>query len=424
MTARIAFYSNIPQTAVISRQDAVRLLVQLRSKGFWYWSRVLVLGLLVGSYVGQWLGHFDFWIPARYWVYQGMHGLVERKPAPPGTVIVLIEDEDYWKGPLGRRVPIKRDYLARVVRALGAGNPSVIALDFDLRSPVPDGTLIEHGDYLAETKKFLDTVKEVSRKDVPGSPTVVLPRTLSRIGDGYVLDSTIFDDFDFGQGKIRFGYITLPYDVRQVALQQPLLDGSVAESFAEAIVGSVNAGALQELGQNGSLPFGSYIPAGGFNKLSAGTVLNTEPESLAEVISHRIVIVGGGWRRLAYGRGELADANLTPVGTVPGVFVHANYVEAILSHHVYDSWNQQVLAVFELTLVVVIGAVFALPLGSKSKVVILTVLVIVPIGLAYVSLQNFGLFFDPLVPLPVVFAKFSLEQIAEWRRRARENTNP
>jgi CHASE2 domain-containing sensor protein len=129
-------------------QDQVKeLFSQVRRKGLGYWCIAVAL-ILIGMYLGEHIGELDIWVDMRYRLYQSLQQLAPHDIYPKRTAIVLIGDEEYWNGELARRVPIKRDYIAKLLEALDTADPQVIALDFDLHSQTLDGTLLDHPDYI------------------------------------------------------------------------------------------------------------------------------------------------------------------------------------------------------------------------------------------------------------------------------------
>ena len=68
-----------------------------------------------------------------YRLYAAIQYLELRPIRPKRTALVLIGDDEYWGGELKRRVPIKRDYLAKLVNKLDQAQPELIVLDFILR---------------------------------------------------------------------------------------------------------------------------------------------------------------------------------------------------------------------------------------------------------------------------------------------------
>src|SRR6266550_6446433 len=118
------------------KNRAKLLFNELAKKGLRYWLTVLVL-LVGGTVIGDILGEQYMWIRLRYRIYPYLQAATPGEKYPSRTFLNLIDDDDYWKGKLARRVPLKRDYLACLVQALDSASPSLIALDVDLRSPIP-----------------------------------------------------------------------------------------------------------------------------------------------------------------------------------------------------------------------------------------------------------------------------------------------
>jgi CHASE2 domain-containing sensor protein len=401
-------------TAWLSRvRSALR---KLGRKGLLYWLTVVFL-VWIGSSLGNWLERQEFALTPRYRLYQWMQTVSPRKPFIQRTVMVLIDDDDYWKsdhkGDLERRVPIKRDYLARLICALDEADPAVIALDFDLRSPMPDGSVIEHGDYTDETKQFLEAVEKVSQ-----NRPVVLARTIGFEDGYYVAESNIYDDNTFSGGNVREGYISLPFDVRRVPLELVLKDGKVVPSFAKQIVEATNENALEPVKGQQVLPYGTYLDSNAFLKFNATDILNRNPDAFRK-LHHNTVIVGGAWSRLAYGRGGKADLYATPVGPLQGALIHANFVEALLDNRTSKPWSETVLKVIEIVVTFAVAVVFALISQPVGK--LLSILGIL-VGLVFFSLLsqvNLGFFYDFSVPVVLVCAHSVYEQLNEWRHRAR-----
>jgi len=390
------------------------LIGQLRRKGLLYWVRVVVL-MAIGTVVGDWLGRQEIWVDLRYRIYQAQHASGPRKPLAERTAVVLIGDDEYWKGELGRRVPIKRRYLAKLVRELDSANPAVIALDFDLASPLPDGSLVEHSDYRPEKTELLNVIKRASMRR-----KIVLPRTVDLDEQQrYVLRSDIYDRFDFGKGRqnIYMGYIALPYDIRQVPLTLKLHGGGSVDSFATAIVRAYHAKALLRVPEGDSLPYGSYLRAGEFRQLSARDVLKGRRETL-EQLAHKIVILGGAWHKQGYGRGDQIDTYFTPVGWIGGAFIHANYVEALLDGRVYEALDERIVKGIEIILVLLGAMIFALEIRPSRKWMAASVLCVILVVVNYFILQNLGEFFDFFVPLVLIAAHAVLDQVLEWRSLA------
>src|SRR5262249_32355105 len=151
----------------------------------------------------------EYWIDKRYKIYQFLQDRMPRKKQPQRTVLVVIGDDEYFKGELSGRVPIKRDYLGKLVHELDAADAAVIAIDFDLRSPTPEGNPVESAEFEAEMAKFLKAVRDALQ--TTHNHKVVLPKTIGQDDQGgYVLESDIHEGYGFQGGDVLFGYIALP----------------------------------------------------------------------------------------------------------------------------------------------------------------------------------------------------------------------
>ena len=383
---------------------------QLRAKGLLYWVLATVL-IGMGTYLGNLLGQSDRWVDLRYKMYEYQTKSLRPRLYPQRSVIVLVGDDEYWKGELSRRVPIKRDYLAKLVRALDSLNPAIIALDFDLRSPTPNGEPRDNPDYLGETQQLLEAIRDVSHRR-----PVVLPKTLGSTEGTYFPESDITDGFDFQGGDVLRGYIALPYDKREVPLTLPVQGLGDLDSFAQVIVKADNKTALEGLGMPSySLPFGAFMRPESFIVVYAKDVLDRVPDSVNK-LPHKVVIVGAGWSRLAYGRGGKTDPYLTPVGTVGGVFLHANYVEALISEHIYEPLGERAILVLDVILAGLIAVSFALEISVWWKAGLAFFLLCGLVLFSYISLQNLGAFFDFFVPFVLVVLHAGFERVREWRR--------
>jgi hypothetical protein len=92
------------------------VLKQLQGFGAWYWLKLAIL-LVLGALLGHYIGARPIWTGLRYKIYQDTFDLIQLIQAhgplyPQRTALVLINDEEYWKGSPAGRVPINRYYLA------------------------------------------------------------------------------------------------------------------------------------------------------------------------------------------------------------------------------------------------------------------------------------------------------------------------
>ncbi|HYJ85761.1 MAG TPA: CHASE2 domain-containing protein [Pyrinomonadaceae bacterium] len=380
-----------------------------------YWIRVIIVAV-AGIYLGERLDHTECWSHVRYAVYQFLQDLSWRKPYPQRTALVLIDDEEYWKGELQARVPVKRDYLARLVTAAASANAAVIALDFDLRSPSPDGNPREYPEYMGETKKLIEAITSA----VKSGKKVVLTKTIHDEGDEeYVVESDIYEPLPPEWTNVRMGYHVFDDDSRILPPVIKTTTGQSIEPFALAIARADNAASLENIPDLTAELYAGFLPVGKFTKISSRELLNNDKKT--ELLSSKIVIISGVWHQFGYERGYAVNSYDTPVGKIPGALIHANYLEAILDSRVYTVWKGWSLRITEFLLALLIAIPFFVKkISKKWKTILITLPYLSALGLAYFSLMNFGKFFDPFIPVLSVTLHGVFEQIMHWRALAHE----
>lgn len=397
-------------------------LTWLRNNPRWFYAALLIAA---GIWIGDWLEEKQAFLDLRYRGYQitqDVAGRLKGQLYDHNTVIVLVGDEEYWKGSYEGRRPINRDRLRELIAALDNYCPKVIALDFDFSSPTPDGSIVEFQKYAEETTRFAETIKAVSTKR-----TVVLTKTLGFDGN-WVKESDVYDKYDLGEAQ--FGYIALSSEYRLIPKSVPLKDGTRLDSFAEAIVRSfdLTGNSLSSDKHDESLTYaGAYLYENQFWKYSANQIVSPDDSmrrELLEKLSGRIVIIGGAWNRYAFDRGPRIDERYTPVGFMPAVYLHANWVESMLESRTARPLWYLPRWTLEFLLGFVAYYLFTSKLWWLWKLLYVPALAFFWLAVAYVSAQNFGIFFDPFIVTIVSFAKAGYEQISEWYKDARLYREP
>ena len=165
-----------------------------------YWFRILCLALL-GIAAEHLLDHERVLLHDRYKIYNVQTEVLYRsKPAGLNTNFVVIDDDAFWNGELARRIPLKRDWLAKLVAAVDAADPRAIVLDLDLRQPNSLGRTVPFHDYDQETHSLLIAVKAVG-----GHRPIVLPRSLDVGSDGELHEQKdIFEGDDYSEKQTNF----------------------------------------------------------------------------------------------------------------------------------------------------------------------------------------------------------------------------
>src|SRR5439155_13169816 len=396
-------------------------------------------------------------------------------------MFVTITDDEFWKGPLARRRPLKRDYLADLVEAVAAAHPRVIALDFEFRAPLQEGQASYH-DYDKETELLLAAIDKAAL-DVP----VILPKTLRPVTGQdiekfhrehpneqvdelpeYVAEPDIFTNHDFtnstgreqsGTPKIYEGYIQFAYDLRQIPARVPLLSRKPMDSFSFAIVAAAYYDLYTSLvgddrDERGiTLEFGSFLPVEKFAErsipaeavrkfaqgkkkedearhtkaaskrarlLAEASVLKHEAKPYLDKLQSQIVIMCGAWHEDAYNEGAWIDQHYTPAGYISGAFVHANYAEALRRGRHFPAIPDWLVDVFEVLSVVI--AAIVVNSGSRRlyKIIATLLPLFVFAVLGYFFAQNLGVFFEAFLPISVIAGHMVFDKILDWRELAQK----
>lgn len=398
---------------------AKSLYKALSRKGRRYWITVLVL-LVAGTIASEQLGERGVWINLRYRLYAKLQRVVPSPRKAKWSTLVLLDDDDYWKGPLERRIPLKRDYLAKLIAVIARAEPIVIALDIDLRAPLPERGNQEIEAYQQETEKLLQTIREVSKERYVVLATVVRGEESHR-----VVHPNVFDGYDFAGGKVAEGYVTLPTDLRKVPLavrvknrdhDEESFAGAIARTQAPKIVAEA-----EEFKERG-FPYGSFDGRNDFTAINGGFVLTNENniDALREKLRGKIVIVGGGWHT-RYFKGptddgaDSADLYFTPAGWIQGAYIHANYVEALLSGSVRERLPDFIGTIIEIICSLAVAVVFALKGSLRLKFLRVGLLCCGLVIFSYFLWQNLGIFFDFFIPIMLLSIHAPIEQLRETR---------
>lgn len=390
-------------------KTAVRAAIdRIKKRPKSYWVRVIVfagLGILANLYLTK---HTPALLTA---IQMGFSSEIEpvRTAQTANAAVVLISDEDYWKGPLSRRAPIKRDFLGKLVERLcGPGQADLVALDFIFRSPALDGTLQDNKDYLKETDALANSINKVTT-DSSSHCKIILPVTLScPPNHRCTRQETILDGRKFPSDRVSWGNINLLRDTRQVPGPAPMVDGTTIDSLTGAIVRAIDPDKLPAMSaREGEFPYGTYMTMSDFNAahgvLQSDEVNGADDRELFRRVHAKFVLIGAGWSSDSYHTGTPVDSHQSPAGLIPGVLLHLNYVAAVLDGRLtpkiaqYSDWGIDVLVV------ALIALTFAALGHSMSRWAVLAVVIVFFVALQYLTLRLFGRFFDCTIPIVVLF---------------------
>jgi CHASE2 domain-containing sensor protein len=401
-----------------------RCVQTLRAKGLnhWVWAGCLIL---VGECLSFVLDEHEPILSIRYRAYQLFQNHGPRAVKPHYTAVVLIDDAAYYNGGYPPRSPIDRTLLATLVSKIAAHKPAVIALDFDLSTgdetiatPVtlPDGkvvTLREYKDYAPQTLKLALAVDAIAAEH-----PVILSEDIDDAGaELWVPMADAYEGYAFRNKKVKTAHIRLDSDVRKVPLSAPLKEGGALASFSLAAAAAYEAG-LERDPRWTAESFAGFLPSGEIPQVSAAELLKTDDsrpdDGISERLQHKIVLVGGGWHTDGNRRGTATiDSQYTPVGEMPGVFVHANYVESLLDGRLLRNGGT-ILA--DLFVGVISAVVLALPSKPWSRWTAIVCVLAAPICLCYLSVILIGVYFDVFLIDVLLVGHIIFETVRSWYR--------
>jgi hypothetical protein len=395
-----------------------KALKQLAARGWRHWAVAAVL-IFIGVEVGHLMDHYGVAMAWRYRIYQLIEHLSPRRAErAKSTVLILIGDEEYWKGELARRSPIKRSYLAKLVKRLDEANVKAIAIDFDFRSSTQDPNWTDHDDYRAETQEFLSAIRDVSV-----NRPVILPRTvnLNPKSQKYKAERSIYDDFDFKPGVVPKGYVELPNDIRQVPLAIETEDGTFIDSMAAAIIRATDAEAIPSSHgvESRHFPYGTFLDVNAFKSITSEYLLKAPLDEVKKHVGYKVAIIGADWHIYGHNRGQKVDIHASPVGAIGGVFLHANYVEALLDSRSLKPVSGHLSTTIEIAAAVCVAIIFGFHMNALMKVMTLCCVLLVLVVLTFVFWQNFGVFIESFIPVALLAGHAIVEQVLEWRKKAK-----
>jgi CHASE2 domain-containing sensor protein len=391
-----------------------------------HWLIVVAL-ILLGEWISGVIEDYESFLSLRHHAFQVFQNIGPRRARSRDTRIVLIDDATYWHGPYEQRVPINRRLLAALVSKVATFNPAVIALDIDLSTGDETVTTTldtDHGPitlhtpkgYADETLAFATAVKtSVSAAD----RHVVLTQDIDWDDEKryWFLCANAYDGFDFGNAQVMTGYIQFDTDIRKIPPPLKMKDGNVVDSFSIAVAKAFEPGELHDESWSRD-SFAGFMSPGQIPQVTATDLLKANSEgslkSIQKLLGHKIVLIGGGWHRNGYLRGrKTIDSHRTPVGEVPGVFVHANYVESLLDGRVLEVGRTTFL---ELPVVALSAIVLSLRLSARNRLLVMLAVIFAPVALCYVGVQNFGIYFDVFLIDLLLVGHTVIDHVLGWYR--------
>jgi len=340
------------------------------------------------------------------------------------VLVIRIDDAAFWSRPLSGEIPTNRRYLAELAKIAADGGAEVVALDFRLNSmssvPGDDASRKADNEYL------LHTIQDLTRRNVP----VVLTCWLTDNGKSeWQKRPLIFAENALPVG-VRIGHLNMPLDLRQIPLRMLgwEWDGSVQKNFDSFAMQIVNAyedlkqitprtvdnRVIKDALQRGDFVYGGFLQEAAFRAIPARELWEHR-NKMTKCCIGEIVMIGGVWHEGASGSGPLVESFSSPVGSLPGVYMHANYVEALLDARYKAAVPAWLAVAVDFILAASLYYFCSFATGLGRVLAILAVYLVLFCALFGVF-ANFGHYLVFMVPLVLCFVHLPAEYLSHSRR--------
>lgn len=341
-----------------------------------------------------------------------------RRPRTKWVALAEVDDTAFWNPPLSGIQPTNRRFIADIAKNAADAGAALIALDFKLKSP---NDKVGDDPVRADDNRYL--FASLAQIANTGTPVVLGCGFVRDAGGAWKEEPNIVDDRRLPALE-GFGYINLPEDPRQLPLWQDarLPDNSSTEKFDSFALRIVNR--FEELtniaprtAQNwtiqtatnlGEFVYGGFLPTSEFLKIPAEKLAKGDPDA-KRLCRDKIVIVGATWHQDG-GRGDLIDGHLSPIGFVPGVYLHANYVESLLDDRYALALPWHYSLPLELIFGLLLYVSYHWTRGTTAAIAVLAVFFI-PFAIGYFLLANLGVYFDSILSLIPSFIHLGIDYI-------------
>jgi CHASE2 domain-containing sensor protein len=334
---------------------------------------------------------------------------------------VEIDDATFWHPPLSGMLPTNRRFLADLARAAAQSGATVVALDFKLQSPFsrPGDDEIRRRD----NEYLLSTIRDITNES---RLRLVLGCGLSLSGEGqWNRIPSIFDDSVLPKGVV-VGYTNMPLDPRLIPPRIYAWDWDGTsqrnvDSFAFQIANAYGPlvgqdATIKRTILSGQPVYGGFLRDSAFLKIPAWNLLR-QTDQFRNELRNRIVIIGGTWHQDGEGRGPLIDGFLSPVGIQPGLYMNANFVEALIDHRFAAGVSKWVIASVVVSLAAMLSLLFFWVKSLRYRLAIFAFFLSAWL-ISYVSLFFMGRYLDFTIPVTLCFFQLFLACFEGVRRFA------
>jgi adenylate cyclase len=346
-----------------------------------------------------------------------------------GEVVIVAIDEEAFES-VGRRQPMPRAYLAKVIRGLQRAGAAVVGLDLALSSATEPA---EDGELARAVRGFADG--SLSRVVIVRSP----PPKTGPLGDPAFLGAVVH-----GAGEV-------PLDsdgvIRRASLLVPRGPGAHEPSFMLALMGRLVGMDQSTLGtsiaaRGGLSPVPVWHPRGSWTLRESpplpvrpgelwrinyvgpsGSFLTIPSNAVAALADGgelardnplwgRVVLVGGTYK-------ESRDFYPTPHGSMAGVEIHANILHMLVTGSYIRPSGWATSLGFQVGIVLFAGLLMTWLRPLPGTVVCLIAAVVVGVPASFIAFKRSGYWIDFFLPV-IVTCLLGLGAEALARRRFRD----
>ena len=403
-------------------------------KTWTFWSAASLVAIIGGLSYGyeSVKDQFPWLVTAQLWSYGRMAHAQARPSRAKWVIGIEVDNPSFFGEVMHRKGPediTDRDFLAQVVRRAVEANAAVIALDINL---VSEETNAESTD--AEDQHLWDAIQFAAGRHVPVVLTFALEtrkmRPLNNLFDQPMGSPCNDPVTDYAP---RSGFDHAPEDKRKIPLVVDAYsqDGSTklaCRSFALQVVDAYErqlgidpptVKRLEDTIGDRQFAYTTFLRQSDFPHVSALEVYKGNAEALA-LLDHRIVLIGGN--RTAWPTdntnppiGDMLDYHNSPEGPMAGMYFHANYVEGLLDDRIQSNIPRGVAALIDMLLATAILLAIHLLQGT-FRIAVVTLLIIVPILIAYAAMVTLGYCFDFVLPVALTLLHPAIERYLDLPR--------
>jgi len=357
------------------------------------------------------------------------HGALSAK----WVTLVFIGDEAHW-ATLHGNTPTDRSYLATLITKISTAKAAAIGLDIELLSPVG----FAGADDPARAEQNADLLKAIKAAVSNGVPVVLASAFGSERDGSKIRLPGVFEDNQLPIGGCdskssysacaMVGYINAPQDRREIPLIETVFQSDYStrfafRSFALAVVdahergrGTTRGDTLIANAINSREPLlGTFLPETAFRPVINADDLIKGNTAAINSCASKIVLIGGKWHELpgafgGAGYGGFLDTHVSPVGLIPGVVFHANYIESLKTGSFRPLLPFYLGVIVDLVLGVGIYLAYELLKGWRKFFWLLVAFLSVPF-VAYVFFVFANRYLDFLLPVELYFVHLGYEFI-------------